>query len=352
MDIHGRELVKSTKQIEKLLLIIVIISVLVVFKFLSFVIVPLVAAGLISLLFMPIMRWCVKKNISNWITMPFVLIVLLAFLGFLILLVQLSSSEISGVDTQFWYDSLEKINQMLIPFLDMLGFEHLSRSNIGEYIQNNAELSRKIYGLFTTVLSFTQRTLIMLVMTLFYVVLFLSGSINIRKIMQTAVFKSSTPAKRTFLILEKSIGKFLIVKFLVSLLAGVTVSLSCIAFDVKFPFFWGVLIFVTNFVQMFGPIVSTTFLSLFALSQIDNTGTAFLLIAILIVIQIVTGSILEPIFMGKAFSINIITVLIMLMFWGYMWGVVGMILSVPITVVLKTMLSQSKKYKIVSDLME
>lgn len=352
MDIHNRELVQSTKHIEKLLLIIVIISVLAVFKLLSFVIVPLVAAGLISLLFMPMVRWGVKKNISNWFSMPLVLIILLAFLGFLILLVQLSSSEISGVDVQFWYDSLEKINQMLIPFLDMLGFEHLSKNNIGEYIQNNAELSRKIYTLFATILNFTQRTLIMLVMTLFYVVLFLSGSINMRKIMQTAVFKSSAPATRTFLILEKSIGKFLIVKFLISLLAGVSVSLVCIAFDVKFPFFWGVLIFVTNFVQLFGPVVSTTLLSLFALSQIDNTGTAFMLIGILIAIQIITGSILEPIFMGKAFSINTITVLIMLMFWGYMWGVVGMILSVPITVVIKTMLSQSSKYKIVSDLME
>lgn len=352
MNFHNKTLAKSTKTIEKSLLIIAIICVLTVFKLLSFVVIPLVAAALISLLFMPLVRWCIKKNISNWLTMPVVLIISFTFIGFLILLVRFSSNEISSVDTQFWFDSLERINQMLIPVLDLLGFEHLSKNNIGDYIQNNAELSRKTYTLFGSVLNFTQRTIIMLVMTLFYVVLFLSGSVNVRKVMQAAVFDSSAPAARTFVILEKSIGNFLIVKFFVSLATGIVAGLLCVAFDLKFPFFWGVVIFVTNFVQLFGPIASSTLLSLFALSQIDSTGTAFTFILILIAIQIVFGSVLEPIFMGKAFSINTITVLVMLMFWGYLWGVAGMLLSVPITVAVKTVLSQSNKYKIISDLME
>ncbi|MDR2963941.1 MAG: AI-2E family transporter [Bacteroidales bacterium] len=352
MSIYNRELVKHVKQIEKLLLIIVVISVLAILKLLSFVFVPLVAAALISFIFMPFVRRSVKRNVSNWITMPLVLLILFAFLGFLVLLVQISTREFVGVDVQFWYDSLERVNSMLSPLLDMLGFEHLSRSNITNYIQNNAELTRKMYAILGTILDFTQRTLIMLAMTLFYVVLFLSGSINMRNIMQAAIFKRATPATRTFLILEKSLGKFLTVKFLISLTTGIAASVSCVAFNIKFPIFWGVLVFVLNFIQLFGSIVSTTAVSLFALSQIDNTGTVFAFIGLIIAIQIVFGSILEPIFMGKAFSINTITILIMLMFWGYMWGIIGLILSVPITVVFKTVLSQSGRYKIISDLME
>ncbi|MDR0941820.1 MAG: AI-2E family transporter [Bacteroidales bacterium] len=351
MNPPNSELIKSTKHIEKLLLIIVVISTLAILKLLSYIFVPLVAASLLALVFMPMMRWFAKKNISNWLAMPLVIIILCALVGFFIFLVQISSREISSVDMQFWYNSLERINHLLVPLFNMLGFEHVSHHDISNYILNHAEVSSKLYSLLGTVLNVTQRTLIMLAMTLFYVILLLSGSINMRKIMQTTIFNRATPAARTFVILEKSISKFLIVKFLISLGTGIAVCVSCLAFNVQFPFFWGILTFVANFIQMFGSIASTTLLSLFALSQIDSTGTAFTLIALLIAIQIVFGSILEPIFMGKAFSINTITVLIMLMFWGYMWGVIGMILSVPITVVIKTVLSQSVKYKIVSDLM-
>jgi predicted PurR-regulated permease PerM len=57
-------------------------------------------------------------------------------------------------------------------------------------------------------------------------------------------------------------------------------------------------------------------------------------------VQVIFGAILEPVFLGKTFSINVITVLVMLMFWGFLWGVPGMILSIPMTVFLKITLEQ------------
>ena len=55
--------------------------------------------------------------------------------------------------------------------------------------------------------------------------------------------------------------------------------------------------------------------------------------------------------MGKSFSINIITILVMLMFWGYMWGVPGLIMSVPITVFIKIILEQFSRTKVIASLM-
>jgi len=92
-------------------------------------------------------------------------------------------------------------------------------------------------------------------------------------------------------------------------------------------------------------------LSIFSFAQIDQTGTLVAFIFIIIGIQILFGSILEPIFMGKTFSINTITILIMLMFWGYLWGIPGLILSVPITVALKTILDQFPRTQIISKIM-
>ena len=78
--------------------------------------------------------------------------------------------------------------------------------------------------------------------------------------------------------------------------------------------------------------------------------TRMLTVAITLV-QVIMGGILEPIFMGKTFSLNIITVLVMLMLWGYIWGVPGLIKSIPITVVIKIIFEQFPNTRIVAGLM-
>lgn len=81
-------------------------------------------------------------------------------------------------------------------------------------------------------------------------------------------------------------------------------------------------------------------MTLFALVEFDvSSHFVFFMIAI-ILIHVLIGSVLEPIFMGKSFSINVITILIMLILWGYIWGIPGMVLSIPITVFIKIVLEQ------------
>jgi predicted PurR-regulated permease PerM len=102
---------------------------------------------------------------------------------------------------------------------------------------------------------------------------------------------------------------------------------------------------------MIGSVVVVIMLSLFAFIELEPTGTLLLFILILIGLQVLFGSVLEPIFMGKTFAINIITVFIMLMFWGYIWGIPGMIMAIPITVFIKIILEQFPKTKTIASLM-
>jgi predicted PurR-regulated permease PerM len=68
-------------------------------------------------------------------------------------------------------------------------------------------------------------------------------------------------------------------------------------------------------------------------------------------VQVLFGAILEPIFMGKSFSINIIAVLVMLMFWGFLWGIPGLIMAIPITVFIKIILEQFSSTRIIASLL-
>ena len=119
----------------------------------------------------------------------------------------------------------------------------------------------------------------------------------------------------------------------------------------SFPIFWGLFAFVINFVQMIGSVISVVLLSLFAFVELEFTGFLFFFILTITLVQVLMGGVLEPVFMGKSFSINVITILIMLMFWGYIWGIPGMILSIPLTVFIKIIFEQYPNTKIIADLM-
>jgi predicted PurR-regulated permease PerM len=120
---------------------------------------------------------------------------------------------------------------------------------------------------------------------------------------------------------------------------------------VSFPIFWGLFAFIINFVQMVGSFIAVISLSIFAFIELDPTSTLFFFIVAITSVQVLFGAILEPIFMGKSFSINIITVLVMLMFWGFLWGIPGLIMAIPITVFIKIILEQFPSTRFLAELL-
>jgi predicted PurR-regulated permease PerM len=102
---------------------------------------------------------------------------------------------------------------------------------------------------------------------------------------------------------------------------------------------------------MVGSFVSVILLSIFAFVELDPTSILFFFVLSITLVQVLFGGILEPIFMGKSFSINVITILVMLMLWGFIWGIPGLIMSIPITVFVKIILEQYPKTKTLAKLM-
>lgn len=335
----------------KLLLILVIPVVFYVLKILSFIFIPLVAALFIALLFMPLMRWSYKKNIHRSITLSSVVIILFVIIRTIIELIKLSSREILNAGSVFWNDVFAKINIHILPVLELFGFENGAGDTSLSDILHSQKLANALYENMGGMIAFVQSVSAMFLIAVFFIILLLAGSVNMQKLMEDTLFKSRLPSIRTFITIERAIVKFLIVKFLISLATGVSFSIACYLFGIKFPVFWGLLAFSLNFIQMAGSIVSTALLALFSIAQIDQTGTLVAFIIIIIGIQVLFGSILEPIFMGQTFSINTITILFMLMFWGYLWGIPGLILAVPVTVVLKTVFEQFPRTQIIARIM-
>jgi len=143
-----------------------------------------------------------------------------------------------------------------------------------------------------------------------------------------------------FETIKASIVTYMKVKVFVSFLTGLCYFLICLAFGIKFALFWGFLAFLLNFIPTVGSIVASVPPILFGLIQFESIAAVWFLLLALLAVQIIMGNILEPKITGSRLSLNTVVVILGLVFWGYLWGVTGMILSVPLLVLMKVVLSQ------------
>lgn len=341
--------IKELKNIRILLTIIVVPIIFYLLKLLSFIFIPLFFGIFFALLFSPLLRWLSKKKVPNLIALFIVVILIVGGIFGIVKVAQLASNEIINADQEFVDKAAYKVDEGLTIIEKWTEME-FENNDLKSIIQNRQvfELLQENFG---TTLGLIQRVVVMVLMTLFFLILLLSGSMNFQELMHQALFKSRAISIRTFLMIERSIVVFIKVKFLLSFATGLGFGLACYFFDVSFPLFWGLFTFAINFVQMIGSVISTIVLTLFAFIEINTTGNLLFFALVLTGIQTLFGGVLEPIFMGQSFKINTIMVLVMLMLWGFIWGVPGLILSVPITVVLKTIIDQSSGSKLLSKLL-
>ncbi|MAB49849.1 MAG: AI-2E family transporter [Flavobacteriaceae bacterium] len=326
-----------------LLLIIVIPLVFYLLKVLSFIFIPLIFSMFIALLFLPLMRQLGRRKVPKFLSILVVLLLVTVGVYLGIELIQLSSREILATKSEFVPKAEEKIADLKVYLSNGFGIEFEQDKNFLAQFFEKDNLG--------TTFGFIRTFFTTLLMTAFFVVLWLGESINVHNLLNNTILKQKHTSIKAFMKIEKDLIKFIKVKVLVSALTGLFTGLMCVMFDVSFPIFWGLFAFAINFVQMVGSFISVILLSIFAFVELDPTSTLLFFIVSISMVQVVFGAILEPIFMGKSFSINIIAVLVMLMFWGFLWGIPGLIMAIPITVFIKIILEQFPSTKVIASLL-
>jgi predicted PurR-regulated permease PerM len=132
--------------------------------------------------------------------------------------------------------------------------------------------------------------------------------------------------------MQERIQQYVTTKTLFSALNSVAAGLFTWALGIDFPLLWTLLTFILYFIPTFGTLIATFPPVLLALVQFESPTTAIVALIGLVVIFNLLGNVLEPRFLGKTLSLSPLVVFISLMFWGWYFGIVGVILSVPLTV--------------------
>jgi predicted PurR-regulated permease PerM len=150
--------------------------------------------------------------------------------------------------------------------------------------------------------------------------------------------------------IENQVQHYLLIKTFVSFLTALIGGVILIIGGIDFAIFSALLIFVLNFIPNFGSIIATIFPITVGLLKYGFSVKVILAGVFLMLIQFIIGNVFEPKLTGKSLNLSPIVILISLIFWGYVWGIVGMMLAVPLTSAIKIIFHHIEVLKPISEI--
>lgn len=334
-DFDSREqqaVVREIRYLELLLLIISLVAIGFVLYQLQQVLIPFAIAVFFSYLFKPLVVYLTEKR---KFPMPLTIAVVLLIVAVIIFLFGFgvySTIEAFIAALPRYQQRAESLLASFWDFIQQAGlYDYVSTANWKELLDigsMSSFLSSSVGSLFTFFAN--------VFLVLFFMVFILAGTGGMHsKIVQAFPRSDANRFQSIVQNIDTQIRKYLVTKTLISLVTGFFATIVLLFFDVDFALLWGVLTFLLNYIPNIGSIIATVFPVLFALIQFGNVGVALLLVVILTSIQMIMGNVVEPRVMGKTLNLSPLLVLTSLIFWGWLWGLVGMILSVPLVAIIK-----------------
>ncbi|MBU2914519.1 MULTISPECIES: AI-2E family transporter [Reichenbachiella] len=276
-----------------------------------------------------------KIKLPKWLitTLSSVIVFLIIYL-----IIQIIGSNIRKL-TQELPQHSENINIALQYIETQFGIEDLSQ-NFSKFIE---KYQTEMLGYAGSFAGAVGKSLMVIVYVIFLLLEESLFGIKIDKVLKTT--QRGTNIQKIGSAITLLFDQYLSVKIFTSFLTGLLSYFALLILGVELAGLWAFLIFLFNFIPTIGSVIATAFPALFALMQ-NGTMNIFVLVLILVGgIQVLVGSLIEPRIMGEKLNISPLVVILGLGLWGFIWGVIGMLLSVPITATMIIVCSQFENTK-------
>ena len=136
--------------------------------------------------------------------------------------------------------------------------------------------------------------------------------------------------------IDRQIERFLAVQIWTSVFVGVATFLALELMGVSQPAIWAVAAGILNFIPYFGAVIAAVGLGMVAFVQFGTVGPSLEVAALVLFIRVIEGGLLSPMWMGRAAGINGAALFVSLLFWTWMWGLIGTLVAVPLMMIIKT----------------
>ena len=328
-----KQTLETNRIITGSLFIIATIAVSFILNFAQPFLVPLVLALLIRILIDPIIDYQIDFLHVHRIVAVFVSLCLIIFL-FIIIVPFIGSSVIT------FLESADDYNNKVLILID-LGISKLKGFNIDierETIRNSLN-NLPLLDWASTILSnsanFISKFFLVVIMTLF--LLLGKKSVNTSPVWNDII---------------GHVKKYIFTKFITSSITGVSAGLIYWFLGLELAFIFGSLTFILNFIPVVGSIIAVLLPIPIAILQYPDLSSVLLVIFLPAIIHQIIGNIVEPKIFGDAFGLHPITIILSLIFWGMIWGIIGVLLAAPLTAIIRVSFERFDSTRQIARLLE
>ncbi len=289
------------------------------------IVVPFLLAAFIAIISTSPMVWLQRKGLPTWLALLMVILVVLLFGLVFAVLIGTSVRDLSG-SLPDYEAKLRELTTVAVAWLQKLGL-NISTTAVTELLDPAAAMS-----LVATLLNALGNMVTNGFLVLMTVVFMLLEASSFPVKLRTILGSDSSLGRFEFFI--SNVKHYMFIKTLVSLATGVLVTVMVAILGVDLPLLWGLLAFALNFVPNIGSVIAGLPAVMLTLVQLGPLR-ALLVAGGYVVINLLIGSMLEPRFLGRGLGLSTLVVFLSLLFWGWLLGPVGMLLSVPLTMTAK-----------------
>lgn len=316
-----------------------VVIVLAGTKMAAVIVVPFLLSLFLATILSPFYLWLKKLGLGELFSLIIIVFFLLLIIGSMVTLVGSSVQDFTQ-NVPLYEEKLKTDLRDLFEMLDGWGI-HIPREDFMNFFQTNS-LVRYIATTLKSLGSLLTNSL-MIILTVTFMLMEISQFTN--KIKQN----SSSGLVQLTEISDK-IKHYILLKALTSAATGISIAIILKIFGIHYAVLWGLIAFLLNFIPNIGSILAAVPAVLMAIVQY-NPGTALVVMASYLIVNILIGSIIEPRILGRGLGLSTLVVFLSLIFWGWLLGPIGMLLSVPLTIMIKIALDTQPNTKWIATLL-
>ncbi|OIO71643.1 MAG: hypothetical protein AUJ57_06950 [Zetaproteobacteria bacterium CG1_02_53_45] len=297
--------------------------------------VPFLLAAFIAIICLPPLKWLTNRGLSAAVSVLVITLVLVLAGSLIGAFVGASVAEFSS-NLPTYQARLQQQTSDLIAWLSGLGIKlnvQLLRENL------DPSVAMGMAGNLLSGLGNALTNTFLIILTVIFLLIEATAIPH-----KWAAMGEQAPSTGAFEKFVTTVSSYFAIKTWVSLATGICITLWLSLLGVDHALLWGLVAFLFNFVPNIGSIIAAIPAVLLALVQL-GVGDALLTALGFVVVNIVMGNVVEPRFMGKGVGLSTLVVFLSLVFWGWILGPVGMLLSVPLTMVVKLALEERQGTK-------
>ncbi len=314
-------------------------------KFAAPVLVPSAMALFLAILTLPVMTFLRRRHVPGWLALTVSILLNVGVFGLLLLMAGGSAVQFQERIPEY-AESLNALQVILIEALESRTGLPIAEAG-GPALVNPAvivDLARRAVGYSVQFASTT--------VLVFIVMSFMLNEATIFPDKIRFLRRAEAPLDERVTRVVDQVQSYLRIKTLVSAATGILLGLWCWFLDLDFPVLLGLTAFILNFVPTVGSILSAVPAILLSLVIYGSPGHALAVAGGYLTVNMVLGNIIEPQLQGHRLGLSTVVVVLSLLFWGWAWGPIGALLSVPLTNMVKIWLENTKDLRWVAVLLD